>query len=124
MGRREDFRLITGQGRYTADWSLPKQLHAVFLRSDRAHAEIRRIDPARAAALSGVVAVFVGEDAKQASFKSLPNVVGYAGKDGAVMRKPFHPALAFERVRYVGEPIALIVADRAATAEDARDLIE
>ena len=124
MGRREDLRLITGQGRYTADWNLPKQLHAVFLRSDRAHAEIRRIDAARAAALSGVVCVLTGEDAKQSGFKSLPNVVGYAGKDGAVMRKPFHPALALERVRYVGEPVALIVASTAAIAEDARDLVE
>src|SRR5262245_35152442 len=90
MGRREDFRLITGQGRYTADWSLPKQLHAVFLRSDRAHAEIRRVDTARALALPGVVSVLTGEDAKQSGFKSLPNVVGYPGRDGQTMRKPFH----------------------------------
>ena len=124
MGRREDLRLITGRGRYTADWNLPGQLHAVFLRSDRAHAQIRRIDAARAGALPGVAGVLTGEDVKQAGYKSLPNVVGYAGRNGAVMRKPFHPALAIDRVRYVGEPVALIVASTAAIAEDARDLVE
>ena len=124
MGRREDLRLITGQGRYTADWSLPKQLHAAFLRSDRAHAEVRRIDTARATALPGVVSVLTADDMKQAGYKSLPNPVGYAGKGGQSLRKPFHPALAFDRVRYVGEPIALAVAESAAIAEDARDLIE
>ena len=124
MGRREDLRLITGQGRYAADWNLPRQLHGAFLRSDRAHAELRRIDAAAAAALPGVVCVLTGEDAKQAGFKSLPNPVGYTGRDGQALRKPFHPALASERVRYVGEPVALVVASTAAIAEDARDLIE
>ena len=93
MGRREDLRLITGQGRYTADWNLPKQLHTVFLRSDRAHAEIIRLDAARALAMPGVVCVLSGEDAKQAGFKSMPDVVGYPGKGSQSMRKPFYPVL-------------------------------
>ena len=124
MGRREDLRLITGQGRYTADWNLPGQLHAVFLRSERSHADIVRIDFARALALGGVKAVYSGADTQQEGFKSLPNVVGYPGKDGRPMLKPFHPVLADARVRYVGEPVALIVADSEAIAADARDLIE
>ncbi len=124
MSRREDQRLITGHGRYTADWNLPSQLHAVFLRADRAHAEIARLDARRALARPGVVAVFTGDDARAAGFKSLPNVVTFTGKDGQALRKPHHPALAIGRVRYVGEPVAMVVAESAAIAEDARDLLD
>ena len=63
MSRREDQRLTTGHGRYTADWNLPDQLHAVFLRADRAHAEIVSLNATRALAHPGVKAVFTGEDA-------------------------------------------------------------
>jgi carbon-monoxide dehydrogenase large subunit len=122
--RREDFRLITGDGCYAADWNLPGQLHAVFLRADRGHAEILRLDAARALAQPGVLAVFTGEDARAAGFKSLPNIVAYLGKDGQQLKKPHHPVLALGRVRYVGEPVAMIVARTAAIAEDARELIE
>jgi len=124
MGRREDLRLVTGRGRYTSDWNAAGQVHAVFLRADRPHARIRRLDAARALALPGVLAVLTGEDARAAGFKSLPNVVNYPGRDGQSMRKPFHPVLAMDTVRYVGEPVAMIVAERLAVAEDARDLIE
>lgn len=124
MTRREDLRLITGQGRYAADWNLPGQLHAVVLRADRAHARIVRIDAQRARALPGVAAVLTGEDARAAGFKSLPNIVSYPGKGGQQLKKPHHPVLAMERVRYVGEPVAMIVAETAAIAEDARELIE
>ncbi len=124
MSRREDFRLVTGQGRYTSDWDLPGQLHAAFLRADRAHAEIVRIDPARALAHPGVKAVYTGEDTRAAGFKSLPNIVSYPGKDGQQIKKPFYPVLAMGRVRFVGEPVAMVVADTAAIAEDARDLID
>ena len=124
MSRREDQRLTTGHGRYTADWNLPGQLHAVFLRADRAHAELVRLDTQRALAHPGVKAVLTGDDARAAGFKSLPNVVNYPGKDGQAMLKPLHPVLAQGRVRFVGEPVAMVVADTAASAEDARDLIE
>ena len=124
MSRREDFRLVAGEGRYTADWNLPGQLHAAFLRADRAHAEIVRLDAARALAHPGVKAVLTGDDARAAGFKSLPNVVSYPGKDGQQMVKPHHPVLAMGRVRFVGEPVAMVVADTAAIAEDARELIE
>ncbi|HUP95097.1 MAG TPA: xanthine dehydrogenase family protein molybdopterin-binding subunit [Burkholderiales bacterium] len=122
--RREDFRLVTGEGRFSADWNLPEQLHAVFLRADRAHAQIVRLDASRALAHPGVKAVLTGDDAREAGFKSLPNSVTYPGKDGQAIRKPFHPVLAMDRVRYVGEPVAMIVADTAAIAEDARELID
>jgi carbon-monoxide dehydrogenase large subunit len=124
MIRREDFRLVTGQGRYSADWNLPDQLHAVFLRADRAHARIERFDATRALAHPGVKAVFTGADAREAGFKSLPNIVTYPGTNGQELRKPFHPVLAMEHVRYVGESVAMVVAESAAIAEDARDLID
>ena len=69
-GRREDFRLVTGQGKYTADWNLPGQLHGAFLRSDRAHAEIVSLDVERALAVSGVVAVLTGADTARANLKA------------------------------------------------------
>ena len=80
MTRREDFRLITGQGRYTSDWNLPGQLHAVFLRADRAHAEIARLDAKQALAHPGVIAVLTGKDVQDAGFKSLPNNVSCPGR--------------------------------------------
>jgi carbon-monoxide dehydrogenase large subunit len=124
MMRREDFRLVAGAGRYTADWNLPGQLHAAVLRSDRAHAEIARLDISRALAHPGVKAVLTGDDARAAGFKSLPNVVSYAGKDGQALRLPHHPVLAMGRVRFVGEAVALIVADTARAAEDAREKVD
>ena len=122
--RREDLRLVAGQGRYTSDWNLPGELHAVFLRSDRAHAEIVRLDAARALGHPGVKAVLTGDDVREAGFKSLPNVVSYPGKNGQALLKPHHPILASGRVRYVGEPVVMIVAETAAIAEDARELVE
>jgi len=122
--RREDFRLITGEGCYAADWNLSGQVHAVFLRADRGHAEIVRFDATRALARPGVLAVFTGDDARAAGFKSLPNIVSYPGKDGQPLKKPHHPVLASGHVRYVGEPVAMIVAQTAAIAEDARESID
>jgi aerobic carbon-monoxide dehydrogenase large subunit len=124
MSRREDLRLVSGSGRYTSDCNLPGQLHAAFLRADRAHAEIVRIGLERALAHPGVKAVYTGQDVREAGFKSLPNIVSYPGKNGQQMVKPYHPVLAMDRVRYVGEPVAMIVAETAAIAEDSRELIE
>lgn len=124
MVRREDFRLITGHGRYTADWNLPNQLHAVFLRADRAHAEIARLDFTQALAFPGVRAVLTGDDAREAGFNSLANGVPFPGKDGQQIRKAHYSVLAQGRVRFVGEPVAMIVADTPTIGEDARELIE
>jgi aerobic carbon-monoxide dehydrogenase large subunit len=119
--RREDARLLTGQGRYTADWNLPGQLHAFFLRSDRAHADIVSIDAKAAAARPGVHLVLTGADYADAGWKSLPGGVAYEGVAGQKQRKPFWPALAQGKVRYVGQPVALVVADSAALAQDAAE---
>ncbi len=121
--RREDARLLTGTGRYTADWNLPEQLYAYFLRSDHAHAEIVSIEVKSAAARPGVHAVLTGDDYAASGWKSLPGGVAYEGVGGQKMKKPFWPALAQEKVRYVGQPVALVVAESAALAQDATEEI-
>jgi len=121
--RREDARLLRGEGRYSADWNLPRQLHAFFLRADRAHAEIVSIDVNAAAASPGVHRVLTGADYAAAGWKSLPGGVAYEGVGGQKLRKPFWPALAQKKVHYVGQPVALVVADTAALAQDAAEAI-
>jgi len=119
--RREDPRLLTGSGRYTADWNLPGQLNAFFLRSDRAHAEIVSIDAKAAGARKGVHLVLTGADYAASGWKSLPGGVPYEGVGGQKQKKPFWPALAHGKVHYVGQPVALVVADSAALAQDASE---
>src|SRR5688500_194038 len=121
--RKEDARLVAGDGRYTADWNLPGQLHAARLRSERAHAEIRRLDAQPALGHRGVRAVLTGEDVRAAGFKSLPAALAFTGKGGQALLKPHHPILASGRVRSVGEPVAMVIPDTPAIAADARDPI-
>ena len=121
--RREDLRLITGRGRYTADVNLPNQLHAAFLRADRAHAQIVAIDARPALARPGVVAVFTGADAIAAQYTQFPNLMSFAGRNGGQILKPERPVLATTAVRYVGETIAMVVAESALAAQDALDAI-
>ena len=121
--RREDALLLTGKGRYTADWNLPGQLYAFFLRSDRAHADIVSIDAKAARARPGVHAVLAGADYAASGWKSLPGGVAYEGVRGQKQKKPFWPAVAQGRVHYVGQPVALVVADSAALAQDAAEEI-
>src|SRR6185295_1354611 len=122
-GRYEDHRLVTGQGRYTADWTLPGQCYGHFLRSDRAHAEIVRIDADAARRSRGVVAVFTGQDLAKAGYKSPRPIAHFKGKDGTTLKDPHRPALAHTRVRFVGEPVALVVAESENAAQDAAELI-
>src|SRR2546428_2105665 len=119
--RREDALLLTGKGRYSADWNLPRQLYGFFLRSDRAHAEIVSIDAGAATARKGVHLVLTGTDYAASGWKSLPGGVPYEGVGGQKQKKPFWPALAHGKVHYVGQPLALIVADSAALAQDASE---
>jgi len=121
-GRREDPRLLKGEGRYTADWNFPGQLYAAFLRSDRAHARIASVNIEAARGAPGVRAVFTGEDLKH--FKTAPPQVKYPGRGGVPLKVPERPVLARGRVRYVGEEVALVVAETAAAAQDAVELIE
>ncbi len=123
-GRREDQRLITGQGRFTGDWNLPGQLYGHFLRADRAHAEIVSLDAKAARAAPGVRAVLTGEDVRKAGFKEAPPLVRFPGRGGMKLLEPHRDALAVGRVRHVGQEVALVVADSPAAAQDAAEMIE
>ncbi|MBV8912003.1 MAG: xanthine dehydrogenase family protein molybdopterin-binding subunit, partial [Acetobacteraceae bacterium] len=107
--------------RYTSDWSMPGQLHARFVRADRAHALIRSLDKQDAVQADGVVAVLDGADV--AGLRTLPPSVPYAGRGGARILVPQRPALARERVRYVGEEIAVVIAETPEQAGDAAELV-
>src|SRR4051812_9806944 len=121
-GRLEDDRMLTGRGKYVSDWNLPGQAYGFFLRSDRAHADIVALDASAALAHPGVIAVITGEDIK-AALKSLPCALPVKGRGGMELINPGRPALAQGRVRFTGEPVALIVAESAAAAADAADLV-
>jgi len=123
-GRREDHRLVTGQGRYAADWNLPGQLYGHFLRSDRAHAELVALNAQPALAAPGVVAVFTGADTAKANFKVAPALVKFPGRGGTALKMPHRDVLANGRVRFVGQEVALVVAESAAGAQDAAEAIE
>src|SRR5213075_2904285 len=121
-GRLEDDRMLTGRGKYVSDRNLPHQAYGHFLRSERAHAEILSLDAAAALAHQGVIAVFTGEDIKGA-LKSLPCALPVKGRGGMELIHPGRPALAQGRVRFTGEAVALIVAQSAAIAADAAELV-
>ena len=123
-GRREDHRLVTGQGKYTADWNLPGQLHGAFLRSDRAHAEILSVNTREAAAMPGVVAVLTGADLKRENLKVAQPIFKFPGKGGMMLKVPHRDVLAESRVRFVGQEVALVVAETAAAAQDASEAVE
>jgi carbon-monoxide dehydrogenase large subunit len=124
-GRRvEDVRLITGAGKYASDWNEPGQLYGHFVRADRAHAEIVSVDTKIAFAFPGVKHVFTGEDAVRAGYVRAPHTMAFIGKNGMKARSPQRPVLAHGKVRFVGEAVALVVADSAAAAQDAADLVE
>ena len=123
-GRREDYRLLTGRGKYTADHDIAGQAFAYFLRADRAHAKIVRIDTAAARKGDGVLGVLTGADIIAAGWKSPAAMAFFKGIGGSTLRDPFRPALAHERVRFVGEPVALVIAESEYQAQDAAELIE
>ena len=120
--RREDTRFLTGRGQYTDDITLPGQTHGVFLRSPHAHARIKSINTTAAAKAPGVVAIFNGEPFKGVG--GLPCGWLINSLDGTPMKEPKHPVLADGKVRYVGDRVALVVAETLAQAQAARDLIE
>src|SRR4051794_14074004 len=122
-GRREDLRLLTGGGLYAADRHFDGEAHAVFLRADRAHAEIAVIDVEAARAMPGVLAVLTGADTNAAGFGSASPLVVYPGRGGSKMLNPRRQVLAEDRVRYVGQEVALVVAETAHQAQAALEAI-
>lgn len=123
-GRREDVRLVTGRGHYTADKDFAGQAAAKFVRSDRAHAKIVRIETESTRAIPGVLGVFTGADLVAAGWKGLPAMAFFKGVGGSALRVPFRTGLAHKLVRFVGEPIAVIVAETEYIAADAAERVE
>lgn len=121
--RKEDDRFLRGHGRYTDDITLPQQSYAVVLRAPLAHAGIRSIDTADAKAMPGVLAVFTGEDVAADGLGGLPCGWQVTGKEGQVMQEPPHPLLVTDKVRHVGDNVALVVAESLAEAKDAAEAI-
>jgi len=116
--RREDPKLITGKGNYTGDISLTRMAHVAFLRSPHAHAGVRSIDVSRAAALPGVDSVVTGADLRD-SLNSMP--VGWLLPE---LKMPYHPAVAIDTVRFVGEIVAAVIAESPEVAADAAAMID
>ena len=123
VSRFEDPRLVRGGGRYTDDIKLPGLAHGVVLRSPHAHAKIRSIDVTVAKAAPGVLAVLTSVDIKAAGCGDLPVTGGLKRRDGSPMYKPRYPILAEDRVRWVGDGVAFIVAETVAQALDAAEMI-
>ena len=120
--RKEDLRFISGRGNYTDDINRPGQTYAVIKRSDRPHAKIVSIDTAAAKAAPGVVAVYTSEDL--AAIGGLPCGWQIHSKDGTPMAEPKHPVLAEGKVRHVGDPIAVVIAETRQQAKDAAELLD
>src|SRR5579864_1030963 len=122
--RKEDHRFLTGKGHYTDDINRPNQLCAVFARSPHAHAELGAIDVSKAKSAPGIVAIYTGADVAKAGLGGLPCGWGVKFKDGSPMAEPPHPILAVGRVRHVGDPIAVVIAETRDQAAEAADLID
>ena len=122
--RVEDRRFITGRGRYTDDINRPGQTYACFVRSPHAHARIRGIDKSQAQAAPGVLAVLDGDDVKAAGLGGL--ICGWMvkSKDGSDMKAGPHPMLAQGKARYVGDHVAVVVAETYHQAKDGAELVE
>lgn len=122
--RFEDPRLLRGQGRYINDVNLPGQVHAVFVRSPHAHAKIKSIDVEAATAAPGVLAAYTGHDVKADGLGMPKANMPRKRPDGKPMFAPQRPPLVTDRVRYVGDPIVMVIAETLAQAKDAAELVE
>ena len=130
--RVEDFRLLTGQGCYSDDWRMKGQAYAIIVRSPHAHARIKRIDVAAARAVPGVLAVLTGADALADGLAPIParplsddpREPRFANSNGAPFKITPQPLLPVDKARFVGEGLAIVVAETVAIARDAAELIE
>ena len=119
LARKEDLRLVTGKGKYLADITIPGALHAVFIRSEYAHANIIGIDLAEAESLPGVVAIYTGENIKDL-INPMPQAIV---KPNLPAKYPTFWPLAVGKVTFHGEPVALVIARDKYVAEDASELV-
>ena len=126
--RREDLRLLAGRGRYAEDCDAPGQAHAAFVRSPYAHADVIAIDVERASAITGVLGIFTGRDLIADGVGAIPTLIaerggGIRSRDGSPFAEPLWYPLATDRVRHVGEPVAIAVAATPAEARDAAEAV-
>jgi len=121
--RKEDPALLRGEGRYSDDLNLPGQAHAVMVRSNAAHGIIRSIDTRAAKDLPGVLAILTGQDLVDAGLGNMPNGMSFKMRDGADMPKPVQPILTTDKVRFVGDPVAVVIAETAKQAKDAAEAV-
>jgi aerobic carbon-monoxide dehydrogenase large subunit len=121
--RSEDVRFVTGNGQYTDDITLPEQAYAYVLRSPHAHAKVLSVDPSPAKTAAGVIAVLTFPDIERMGAGRMPCLAPVAGKGGAKFKESPMPLLAESRVTFVGQPVAMVVAETLAQARDASELI-
>src|SRR5881628_2652261 len=126
--RREDLRLLTGRGRYAEDCGAAGQVYAAFVRSPHAHADVVAIDAAPARAVDGVLDVFTGRDLIAGGVGTIPTLIaerggGIRSRDGSPFAEPLWYPLATDRVRHVGEPVAIVVAATSAAAQDGAEAV-
>ncbi len=122
--RKEDYRFLTGSGNYTDDVALPRQTHAHFVRSPHAHAKIKSIKKDKALKAPGVVAIFTGDDLAGAKVNGLPCGWLITDVNGQPMKEPPHPCLAQGNARYVGDHVAIVIAETYQQARDAAELVK
>ena len=122
--RFEDQTLITGKGRYTDDIALPNMAQAFVVRAQAAHANIRKIDVTAARGMPGVLLVLTGDDVTADGLGDVPCHAPLNNKDGSPRSDTPRPALAIGKVRHAGQPVALVVAETLAQAQDAAEAIE
>jgi aerobic carbon-monoxide dehydrogenase large subunit len=122
--RSEDPMLVRGEGRFTDDVSVAGQAYAVIVRSRHAHGIIRKIDTEAARKMKGVLGVYTGADLAAADYGTLKCIVPFKNRDGSEMKKPPRPALATDKARFVGDPVAFVVAETLNQAKDAAETVE
>ncbi len=121
--RVEDNRFLKGEGKYTDDFNMAHQTYAVYVRSPHAHANIKSVDISAAEAMDGVVKVFTGQDIADAGI--VGSICGWQVdfKNGDTMKEPPHPIMVADKVRHVGDPVAMVIAEDKYTAKDAAELV-
>ncbi len=124
IARKEDYRFLTGSGQYTDDIALPNQTYAAFVRSPHAHAALTSVKTDKAKKAPGVIAVYTGADLAAAKVGGLPCGWLITDVKGQPMKEPPYPPLAQGKVRHVGERVAVVIAETAAQAKDAAELVE
>jgi carbon-monoxide dehydrogenase large subunit len=121
--RQEDPTLLKGQGRYSDDVNLDGQVYAVMVRSQVAHGLLKGIDADEARKMPGVLGIWTGKDLNDAGYGALKTVMMVPQRDGSQMKTPTRYSLATDKVRFVGDPVAFVVAETAAQAKDAAEAV-